>query len=151
MVWNHCNKEKSLIIQPYLCTKHTRSNLGETQEEPGQESPHSVQNLRAPEAQASPTSQQQHPRVKWPPASRKNEWCQFDEDVDSTLEATTKGGADRRLKTMTTIIVSLATERFGTVEKRVTKSKYTKNHRAEKITQLRQELRLLKRQFKKAS
>ncbi|KAJ8337956.1 hypothetical protein SKAU_G00369220 [Synaphobranchus kaupii] len=62
-----------------------------------------------------------------------------------------KGGADRKLHTMATMIISIATERFGTVEKSVTKSQYTKNRRAEKITQLRHELRLLKRQFKGAS
>ncbi|KAJ8349798.1 hypothetical protein SKAU_G00249280 [Synaphobranchus kaupii] len=62
-----------------------------------------------------------------------------------------KGGAERKLHTMATMIVSITTERFGTVEKSVTKIQYTKNRRAEKITQLRHKLRLLKRQFKGAS
>lgn len=38
---------------------------------------------------------------------------QFDEDVDSVLETAAKGNTDRRLKCITTIIVSLGEERFG--------------------------------------
>ncbi|KAJ8349797.1 hypothetical protein SKAU_G00249270 [Synaphobranchus kaupii] len=51
--------------------QRTGSNLGETQEEPGQESTHSAQNLQVPEVQAPHTSQHQV-RVKWPPASGAN-------------------------------------------------------------------------------
>lgn len=47
-----------------------------------------------------------------------------------------EGGPDTRLQTMTAIIVSLATERFGTVEKSGNKGQY-KNRRAEMIMQLR--------------
>ncbi|KAJ8333365.1 hypothetical protein SKAU_G00422610 [Synaphobranchus kaupii] len=61
----------------------------------------------------------EHHRVKWPEANE--EWrLQFDEDADSILEAMAKGEADRCLQTMTTIIVSLAAERFG-LEKRTVK------------------------------
>ncbi len=59
-----------------------------------------------------------------------------------------KGGADKKLQTKATMIISTATERFGAVEKRSTKSQYSKNHRAEKISWLRQEQRLLKMQFR---
>ncbi|KAJ8352400.1 hypothetical protein SKAU_G00238760 [Synaphobranchus kaupii] len=81
--------------------QRTGSNLGEMQEEPGQESTHSAQNLQVPEVQALRTSQHQV-RVKWPPTSKAKEWRQFDED--SILEATMKGGADRKLHTMATMI-----------------------------------------------
>ena len=62
-----------------------------------------------------------------------------------------KGGADRKLQTMATMIISVATERFGLVEERSATSQYSKNCRAEKTSELRQELRLLKRQFKQAN
>lgn len=129
---------------------HAPEDLSETQEEPGQESPHSAQNLRARGAQPPGISQHQR-RVQWPPASKGSEWQQFDDDMDGILEATMKGGADRKLQTMATVVISIATERFGSVEKRVATNQYSKNRRAEKISQLRQELRVLKRQFKGAS
>lgn len=125
-------------------------DLGETQEEPGQESPHSAQNLHVQEAQAPGVPQHQR-RVKWPPASKASEWQKFDDDLEGILEATMKGGADRKLQTMATMIISIATERYGSVEKRVTTNQYSRNRRAEKITQLRKELRDLKKQFKGAS
>jgi len=51
---------------------------------------------------------------------------------------------------MTTIIVSLATERFRLEEKSASKQPYTTNNRVSKIHQLRQELKSLRRQFKEA-
>lgn len=129
---------------------HAPEDLGETQEELSPESPHSAQNLHVPEAQAPGIPQHQQ-RVKWPPASKGSEWQKFDDDVDGILEATMKGAADRKLQTMTTMIISFASERFGSVEKHAATNQYSKNRRAEKIAQLRQELRLLKRQFRGAT
>lgn len=57
-------------------------------------------------------------RVKWSQACKTAIWQQFNEDANSVLDTTAKGDADRRLQTMPTIIVSLAVERFGAVEKR---------------------------------
>lgn len=121
----------------------------ETQEEPGPESPHSARNLHVPVA-PDPGRVTEHRRVKWPPASKERQWLQFDDDVDTILESAAKGDTDGKLKTMATIIISLAVERFGTVEKLGTKTPYMNNRRAEKISQLRQELRVLKRQYKVA-
>ena len=121
----------------------------ETQEEPGPESPHSARNLHVPVA-PDPGRVTEHRRVKWPPASKGRQWLQFDDDVDTILESAAKGDTDGKLKTMATIIISLAVERFGTVEKLGTKTPYMNNRRAEKISQLRQELRVLKRQYKVA-
>lgn len=67
----------------------------------------------------------------------------FDEDVDKVLEATAKGDAERRMQTMSTIIVSMAVERFGVEEVKVTKP-YTKIHN------IRMELKTLKKQYKEA-
>ncbi|KAJ8360173.1 hypothetical protein SKAU_G00166980 [Synaphobranchus kaupii] len=90
---------------------------GETQEEPGPESPHSARNLQVP--QASPQCKSEHRRVKWPAAMKEREWRQVDEDVDGVLEATARSDADERLWSMSVIIVNIAAERFGRKEKRV--------------------------------
>lgn len=89
--------------------------------------------------------------MKWPQASKEKEWLQFNEDVDTILQATAKGQVEQRIKTMTTMIVSLAVERFGQEEKRTAKPLYTLNNKANKIHQLRQELKSLRQQFKVAS
>lgn len=90
-------------------------------------------------------------RIKWPQACKTAVWRQFDEDIDKVLEATEKGDVDRRLQAMTTIISSLAQERFGVEEKRSTPTTYSMNHRAAKIHKIRQELKSLKKQHKEAS
>ena len=89
----------------------------------------------------------EHRQVRWPQASEEKEWLQFGIDVDSIMEATAKGEADRRLQSMTTIIVSLAAEGE---EKKAAKT-YSLSNRATKILQLRKELKSLKQQYKEAS
>ena len=71
--------------------------------------------------------------IKWPQACKTTAWEQFDEDVDKVLEASVKGNVDWRLQAMTTIIISLAQERFGAEEKRSAQAPYTMNQRAVKI------------------
>ncbi|XP_061925310.1 uncharacterized protein LOC133664585 [Entelurus aequoreus] len=77
-------------------------------------------------------------------------WKQLDDDVDQILEATAKGEADGKLQAMTTIIVSIAAERFGEEEKRSSGTTYSKNHRAIRIHNIRQEMKALKFQYKAA-
>ncbi|XP_056097411.1 uncharacterized protein LOC130076370 [Rhinichthys klamathensis goyatoka] len=144
------HQAKMKCMQKEVESQRTGTTPGETQEEPGPESPHSARSLQVTQPpDAHRTSK--HRRVKWPQASKEKEWRQFDGDADTILEATAKGRADRRLKTMTTIIISLAAERFGLEEKRAAKPPYTMNNRASKIHQLRQELKNLRQQFKAAS
>ena len=76
-------------------------------------------------------------------------WKQFDDDVDQILEAMAKGEADRKLRAMTTIIVSIAAERFGE-EKKSSGTSYSKNQRAVRIHNIRQEMKALKSQYKAA-
>ena len=64
--------------------------------------------------------------------------------------ARAKGEADRKLQAMTTIIVSIAAERFGEEEKKSSGSSYSKNQRAVRIHNIRQEMKVLKSQFKAA-
>lgn len=54
--------------------------------------------------------QSERRRIRWPQASRTAEW---QKDSDKILEVTYKGDVERRLQTMTTIVVSMAAERFG--------------------------------------
>ncbi|XP_056127556.1 uncharacterized protein LOC130105540 [Rhinichthys klamathensis goyatoka] len=126
---------------------------GETEEEPGPDTYHSAQSLQAP--QATPQSRpSERRRFLWPAANKESVWRQFDEDVDAALEATAKGGVDQRLRTMSTFIISIASERFGAKEQRATKTSTAApipNRREVKITQHRQELRTLRRQYRKAS
>ena len=123
-------------------TQRTCFQPGETQEGPGPESPHSARNLQVLEA--NPSSIKSDRRlIKWPAASITSLWKQFDDDVDQILEATVKGGADRKLQAMTTIIVSIAAERFGEAVKKSSGTTYSKNQRAVRIHNIRQEMKAL--------
>jgi len=62
----------------------------------------------------SPTSTANIPLAS--PLAKKVEWQQFDKDIDRILEGTAKEDVDRRLKTVTTIIVNITAERLGTEE-----------------------------------
>ena len=143
------HQAKMKCMQKVVESQHTGVNPGETQEEPGPESPHSariLQVMQAPDALRT----SEHCWVKWHQTSQGKEWLQFDKDTDTILEATAKGEAEQCLKTMTTVIISLAAERFGLEERREVKRSYNVNNRASKIHQLRQ-LKGLRQQFKVAS
>ena len=58
---------------------------------------------------------------------------------------------EKRLSFMTTIITSLASERFGCVEPRQPRMPYTANRRVNKMKDLRREIRSLKKLHKRAS
>lgn len=78
-------------------------------------------------------------------------WSQFDADVSQILETTAEGEVDRKLETMTAVIVSYAAERFGHVEPKTIKTNYTMNRRATQIHKLHQEPRGLRKQHKVAN
>ncbi|KAL7846889.1 hypothetical protein SRHO_G00218690 [Serrasalmus rhombeus] len=70
------------------------------------------------------------------------------------LEVTAKGDVDQTLWTMSNFIMSIASNRFGIKEQHATKTTTAApipNRREAKIVQLRQELRTLRSQYKKAS
>ncbi|TWW66935.1 hypothetical protein D4764_20G0009670 [Takifugu flavidus] len=152
------NRRGNYLIKGLLAHRNTEVEVqrtgpgpGETQEEPGQEATHRSQSLHVPEP-PNPNRVVQQQRIKWPPANRRSEWLQFDEDVSNIIQATAKGDVDSRLQAMSTIIVSYGSERFGRIEKGNTETtSYTMNRRSFKIHQLRKELRTLKKQFKRAS
>ena len=94
-----------------------------TKEGEGQESTHRAQSFQAAAKQNPDTANPK--RIKWPPFNNKGEWQRFDEDICEILRSTTGGEADSRLKSMTTIIVNIASERFRQAE-----SKQNKKHTA---------------------
>ena len=76
----------------------------------GQEAHHSVQSLHA-EAQDSPgTPNTFGKRIKWPMATDKKAWHDFNENIREIFEITSKGSVDKRLLTTAKIIVSYAAE-----------------------------------------
>lgn len=66
------------------------------------------------------------------------------------METSSKGGADHKLQTMCTLIMSIGTERFGVTERYGTSKPVRPNRQEHTINQLRQELKTLKRQFRAA-
>ena len=90
-------------------------------------------------------------KIKWPPANNKGAWQDFDNDICEIIQSATKGDMERQLSFMTTIITSLASERFGRVEPWQPRMPYTANRRVNKMKDLRREIRSLKKLYKKAS
>ena len=110
---------------------------------------HSAQSLQA-EAQDSPgTPKTVGKRIKWPAATVKKSWHDFDEDISEILEITSKGSVDKRLLTTAKIIVSYAAERYG-YEERKKNVNSKENRRERKIKDPRKDLKSLKKQYKRA-
>ena len=66
------------------------------------------------------------------------------------LQSATRGDVERRLSFMTTIMTSLASERFGCVKSRQPRMPYTANRRVNKMKDLRRVIRSLKELYKRA-
>lgn len=102
--------------------------------------------------QMTPSSiKSERKQIKWPAANMTSLWNQFDIDVNQILEDTIRGDVDRKMQAMTMIIVSIASEWFGEeVKEDSSKGLHSKNHREERIHNIRQEMKTLKRQYKQA-
>ena len=122
---------------------------GKTEEVQGQESYHSAQSLQA--SVPLTLGKESRKKIKWPPAKKKGAWQDFDNDICEIIQSATKGDVERRLSFMTTIITSLASERFGCVEPRQPRMPYTANRRVNKMKDLRREIRSLKKLYKRAN
>lgn len=141
---------QSLLVSPTATANSSDATVSPQEEEASSlNDPQSLQSQRAPfrTAVQAPSARL---RIQWLQSSKRTEWRQFDEDVDRILEVTAKGDIDHQLQTMTTLIVNIATERFGTEAPKPTPSAYAPNHRARKIQSLREELKLLGRLYKTA-
>lgn len=74
------------------------------------------------------------------------------EDVDPALEVTAKGDVDQRLRTMSTFILSIVSDRFGIKKQHATKiTAPIPKRRQIKISQLCKKPRALRSQYRKAS
>lgn len=136
--------------------------LSETQEDSSQEAPHSTGDLSAPAPSQShrrdspnttPGTQPMTAKVRWPQANNNTAWNQLDGDLDRVLEATLAGTAEKKIDSMTTIIITIARERFGTEERKGSSETQVNqpNRRASEILQLRREIKTLYKQFRTAS
>ena len=67
------------------------------------------------------------------------------------MESALQGAADRKLKSMTSLVYAVSRERFGTIEKKRTKTPVQPNRRQRLIVEIRKELRNLNKAYKKAS
>ena len=74
-----------------------------------------------------------------------------DDDLCEIFQATSKGCADKKLRDSATIITSFVSERFGSVVVSSKNDPYCKNRRKIQMKNLRQELKALKKQHKRAS
>lgn len=136
--------------------------LSETQEDSSQEAPHSTGDLSAPAPSQShrrdspnttSDTQLMKEKVRWPQANNNTAWKQLDVDLDRVLEATLAGTAEKKIDSMTTIITTMARERFGTEERRGSSKTHVNrpNRRTREIWQLRREIKTLNKQFRIAS
>ena len=82
--------------------------------------------------------------MKWPPANNKEAWQSFDTDICGILQTARQGSVEYQLKFMTTMIISIASERFGYIDNKQATKPYINNCRARKIKELRKELNLKK-------
>ena len=130
---------------------HRTGSPDKTQEEPSQESTHSARSLQETRTQPNTnTCTSVAPRIKWPPASSKHDWTKFDDELDMVLETVNSRTVEKKLQAMTTIVVAMGQERFGTVEKLKKQQPYKENRRAREVKQIRQELKVLTKNYKQA-
>ncbi|KAK7915663.1 hypothetical protein WMY93_011424 [Mugilogobius chulae] len=144
----HQARMKCLEVE--IPAQRTGVQPGETQEEPGLELPHRAQNLQV-KGTSPPSMKFEKRRIKWPAANMSSQWSQFDSDVDQILEATGKGDVDKKLLSLTTMIVNIGAERFGQEERKEPSiGGHPMNKREIKIHNIRQEMKSLRRQYKYA-
>lgn len=98
-----------------------------------------------------PRAHERKERLQWPKATEVNVWQDFEHEVDLILESTLLGPAERKLKSMSHLIYSIGKERFGVQKKKTNCNQPQPNRREKRIKQIREELKKLKKAFKKAN
>ena len=89
-------------------------------------------------------------KIQWPAMAEEREWCEFDEDITSILENNLKGTSKRKLEVMGDMIYNLGESRCGILEKKKKQALKEPSRRQREIKRLRQELRSLRKRWKKA-
>ena len=120
-----CKNQRGLKIHQsrMKCLEGVTGSPGKTEEVQGLESYHSAQSLQA--SVPLTLGKESRKKIKWPPANNKGAWQDFDNDICVIIQSATKGDVERGLSFMTTIITSLASERFSCVEPRQPRMPYT--------------------------
>ncbi|XP_052268662.1 uncharacterized protein LOC127870041 [Dreissena polymorpha] len=90
-------------------------------------------------------------RITWPKTSDRNLWKQFDEDLNTILETTLQGPVEKKLKSLTNLVHSIGKERFGEVKRKPTRTPAQPNRRQRQITEIRKELKSLRKSYQKAN
>ena len=87
-------------------------------------------------------------RVKWPKGTDTQTWQEFDEDASKLLATTLSGGVDKKVNSLTSIVYNMGLDRFGSAEMKE-RNPHLPNRREKEISQLRGELRELRRQHRR--
>ncbi|XP_052237947.1 uncharacterized protein LOC127849270 [Dreissena polymorpha] len=104
-----------------------------------------------PQPKANQAAVEQRQPIDWPKTTDKRAWNDLDKELDAILTSTMRGPVDRKLKCMTTLVYTVAKERFGTKKTRRPKPQQTPNRRQSRKKQIRGELKSLNKAYKKAS
>ena len=101
--------------------------IGETEEGPVLEQPHSDRTFQEPdereegarenEQRAAPNVEQRE-RIKWPKSKETSKWKDFESDEVATLELILIGDVDRQINAMAALIYKSGKERFGETGRR---------------------------------
>ena len=143
--------------------KQKQRSLGtpgrKTRENSSQEAHHRTRDIQATATQLTPSPQSQQlppeiqevsrkPKLQYPPATDKR-WQELDDDLEASLSVQLKGSPKQKMKQMTVIVFSMCEARFdkktGDKER---KGVAGPSRRQRKISEIRRELRLLKRRWK---
>ncbi|KAH3797023.1 hypothetical protein DPMN_150599 [Dreissena polymorpha] len=71
-----------------------------------------------PQPKANQAAVEQRQPIDWPKTTDKRAWNDLDKELDAILTSTMQGPVDRKLKCMTTLVYTVAKERFGTKKTR---------------------------------
>ncbi|XP_052281306.1 uncharacterized protein LOC127878820 [Dreissena polymorpha] len=104
-----------------------------------------------PQPKANQAAVEQRQPIDWPKTTDKRAWNDLDKELDAILTSTMQGPVDRKLKCMTTLVYTVAKERFGTKKTRRPNPQQTPNRRQSRMKQIRGELKSLNKAYKKAS
>lgn len=133
------------------------STFCQSVEDQDQEGNHSAPDLSAQSAQStrrggeseSLESVGKKPCLNLPPAADRR-WAQLDIDLSITLDNILKGDATKKIKTMVQVVYQACQDTFGVREGKTVKPPAGSSRRQRQIIELRKELRMLKKRWKKA-
>ena len=149
-------QRKAPVMTQRAISEFTSIACQSTEEDTGQEANHSAQDLPAEPVQSTRGGEsesmegfERKPRLNLPPAADRR-WLQLDEDLSVTLDNVLKGDATKKMKTMVQLVYQACHDTFGVKEGQTVKPPSGPSRRQRQITELRKELRTLKKRWRKA-